>query len=342
MIRNSLSTFAYRFDRSRTFANSRKEAKRIRENLLREKESVVTRRVMALIKNYSNKRFNDDSFWPWLAVYTELRGGFQEGWIPYDFYKNNLLPVWNPINKTSLSFMKTFDYRLFGEHCINPIAVRISGIWFDMNMSRMDENDVCDLMQGVDLEIVIKRDRSRSGEEIQFVRSSEFSFSLFKNGYDYLVQPSVQQHEKLAAIHPASVNSLRITTFLDSRGEITVKHRSLRIGTSGDRIVNTSGYFFFINDLGKVYSDAYGNTGENLGGIHPDTGYRYRDLYLPEIKKAEVLCIQSHKRFPYARFIGWDLYLDRKGEPKLIEWNTRPDIWVNEAIIGPLWPGIVF
>jgi hypothetical protein len=229
---------------------------------------------------------------------------------------------------------------LFSGFAIKPLAVCIKGQFYDSCQVPLSNSGFSALMNKFNSEVVIKRDGAPSGKGIRFIHSSDIKLSDFQTNHSYVVQPSVRQHELLKQLHPNSVNSLRITTFLESDGSVAVRHISLRFGENGDRTVNHSGLFVYLDHHGNVTSNAYDDIGIDRGEKHPDTGMIYKNLKIPSMAEAIQKCRNAHHLFPYLRFIAWDLYHDETGEPRLIEWNTRrPDMWVNEARIGPLLNG---
>jgi len=337
MIRRGYNNFI----RWRNYANSRKQAHEFRKEVMRNNGgSCVTPAMIKSMKQEMRHRFGDAGHWPWIALYTELRGEYIPGWVPDDLYMFEMLPKMNPSPGAELSTIKSFDHRLFPGFAIQPELIRINKIWNNSAMEPVDPQESMERLRKEERELVIKRDGSPSGEEIDFIRSADLSIDLFRKEYNYLIQPSLVQHKSLAALYSGSVNTLRVTTFLRSDGSIEVKHRSLRFGVGGKRIVNVSkgGLCFILDPDGIVSSSALDNLGLNRGDSHPDTGYRYSELRVPAVPEAEEQCRQAHLRFPYLRFIAWDLYIDPDGVPGMIEWNAlRPDMWVNEALIGPLW-----
>jgi hypothetical protein len=45
---------------------------------------------------------------------------------------------------------------------------------------------------------------------------------------------------------------------------------------------------------------------------------------------------------PYAAIIGWDVFINEEGAPKLIEWNAKnPFFWPVEARYGPFFKSMV-
>ena len=126
VIRRSYSAF----ERWRNYANSRKQAKSIREQIVRKKGySVLNKSLKKEIRDYAQKRFGSTEYAPWLETYTELREEFVEGWIPDDYYTFEMIPALNPRSIAHISNLKTFDHRLFKEFAIRPLAVRINGVF---------------------------------------------------------------------------------------------------------------------------------------------------------------------------------------------------------------------
>lgn len=319
---------------------SRKAAKRNLAIIQDEQQrKVVTPKLKATIKKYAKSRYGSSGYWPWLAVYTELRGEFMEGWVPDDLFSYSLLPCFNPESITELSICKTFDHRLFPGMTIEPVAVVLNCCCFGHDFTPLSREAFTGLMKGLgDKELVVKREDAPSGSEIRFAPAREIKIDWFDTGENYVLQPAVQQHSELARLHPSSVATLRITTFLRSDGVVEVKHRSLRYGTGSSKVVNSSGMFSFIDRDGNVSSNIRSRIGTDLGPTHPDTGVRLPGFNIPGLKKGVDLCKAAHYNIPHLRFIAWDIYIDTEGDPHIIEWNTVfPGMWENDALIGPLW-----
>lgn len=300
--------------------------------------SVIDRQTKKRIKKYAKKSFGSVRYAGWLMVYTELRGEFKEGWLPDDFFSYEFLPYLNDKNLSHLSELKTFDHMIFHPHGILPLAKKINGICFDSANNKITEKKFISTIYEYKGDVVIKKDKVQSGVGVSFISAKNISSDHFQKGFNYLIQPAVQQHAVLKKIHEHSVSTLRITTYIDSSGEVNIKHRSLRVGAKDNRMVNQSGMFFFLNEEGEASSNIFSRVGIDLGQFHPDSGVDVRTLKVPGVKAAVDICKEMHLKFPYLRFIAWDLYIDKNEIPKIIEWNTiYPGMWENEALIGPLW-----
>jgi len=319
---------------------SRLEAKKLATFHVKQNgKKVVDRFLKAKIKNYCKVRFGDSAYWPWLAVYSEIRGEFKEGWIPYDYYRYKLIPKWN--TGPSLSAFKTYDYQLFPEFSVKPYFVKISGALFDSELNRVEGSEVNDFFKKLDREVVVKNDEGSGGKSIKFIHSSLFDMDTLKSIDNVLLQPVVKQNAALDELYPQSVNTLRVMTHLQDNGEIIKKFAILRFGIGGSRVDNlsTGGGFVPLTNDGKTGQYAYDINGFNLGKAHPETGFKYNTIKVPSFKKAIKLCTEYHNKFPYQRLISWDICIDERGDPKLIEWNTGNQFFLApEAILGPLWP----
>lgn len=319
---------------------SRKAAKLVLELIRNEQgRRVVSHSLLNQIKKYALARYGSKEYWPWLAVYTELRGEFIEGWVPDDFFSYSLLPCFNPESITKLSICKTLDHRLFPGMTIEPETVVLNRSIYTPELSPLTVAEFNNMLQKLnDKELVVKREGAPSGKGIRFTTAQNINKDWFRQGENYVLQPAVRQHADLNRIHPSSVATIRITTFLTNCGSVSVKHRSLRFGAGSSKVVNSSGMFSFIDVEGTIISNIRSRIGTDLGEVHPDSGVKLPGFKVPGLTDAVELCKTAHYRIPHLRFIAWDVYIEPAGTPKLIEWNTIfPGMWENDALIGPLW-----
>lgn len=331
------------FERWRNYSNSRKQADGYRKRITDSKaEPFVDNRVIKRAKEESNARFGDPGHWRWLALYAELREEYVEGWLPMDVYTYRLIPYLNPRRLAYVSTYKSMDHRIFDAFASEPVAVVVNGSFYNSDGERLTPQQFSDVMEEYDGEVVVKMDAAPSGEGIEFRPSLKINPGDFNPSESYLVQPLFSQHRALNELYPYCVHTLRISTYLDRLGGVTVKHKLLRVGHGEGRIVNSGDQDIdlYLDESGKVIGDAIDGIGRKIGETHPNSGYRFPDLEVPFMQQAIEVCKKYHYRFPYTRFIAWDLYIDVEGTPRMIEWNAvNPGIWVHEARLGPLWNG---
>lgn len=329
------------FERWRNYSNSRKQADEYRQKISDSKSHpFITNKLIKRAKEESDARFGDPGHWHWLALYAELREEYVEGWLPMDLYTYRLIPCLNPRRLAYVSFYKSFDHRIFDSFASEPVAVVINGSFYSPENVRLTPQQFSVAMKEYAGEVVVKRDAAASGEGIEFRQSYEIGPGDFEPSNSYLIQPLFRQHRALDELYSYCVHTLRISTYMDNLGEVSIKHKLLRVGHSGNRIVNSGDQDIdlYVDGDGRVMGDAIDGIGRNRGDIHPDSGYLFRELEVPSMKKAMSTCKIAHENFPYLRFIAWDIYIDEEGAPRMIEWNAvNPGIWVHEARLGPLW-----
>lgn len=328
-------------------AHLRNEAHRIRKKLIiLNGKTVVNGKVKRIIKNYSKERFGKKSFWPYLALYSEIRGEFLKGWIPYDFYRFYLLPKINPKPALLLSDLKTFDYRIFGDFVVKPLFLYISGGFYNTDLEILNPGDLYNLLLNYNDKIVIKEEGGWGGQQVSIIQSSEFDGKKLNSRKNYVIQPYIRQYKVLNDLYPGSVNTFRINTFLKRDESIIVKYVWLRFGSDGGKLDNltSGGNYLFFNLDGKPENKIYEwKLGIEIGDKHKNTGYLFSDVSIPMFQDMLNCCIVAHKKYPYARIIAWDVCISEAGIPKLLEWNTNnPDFYSQEARFGPFWKDEIF
>ena len=334
----SVERFILRF----TMAYSRLDAHRDRKRFVQNSgKSVLNRQVRKSIKKYARQRFGSAAYWPFLALYTEVRGEFIEGWIPFDYFLYILEPKLNPPVYRELGNQKSFDYRRFGDFAIKPLLFSISGLFYNSDFELMEEEKRKELLMAHNNNIVVKQEFGGGGKQVQFMHSSEFKPELLERGKNYVIQPHIKQYKMLHELYPDSVNTFRVTTFLKKDASVDIVYVILRFGVDGSKVDNlaSGGQCIEIDINGKPAKTAYDDYGVEGGEQHKNTGYRFTDLKFPMFQEIIALCKTAHQRYPFIRLIGWDVCVDETGKPRLIEWNTdRPTFDMEDALYGPFFP----
>ena len=320
---------------------SREDARKQRQKLIAERGwSYVDKDQLAEIKNYCREVFDDASYWPWLAFFTEVRGEFKRGWMPDDYYRFDFLPKINPEKFAKFSETKTIDYKLFGDSIVEPLFFRSNGQYCDKDGMVLSRDEVEHRLNQLDHEIVIKRDNGHAGKNVLFREASELSLDELPEDADLLFQKVLQQHSELDKLYPHSINTFRVTTMINDDGDIEIKFIIIRFGRGGTRVDNSSqgGGWLFVKPDGEIFPMGYDNDGLEIGRTHPDSGCIYAKLNLPFIDEVINLCKRTHATFPYTRLIGWDVFVDRNSKARLIEWNAdNPGIAHVETRFGPFF-----
>jgi hypothetical protein len=156
---------------------------------------------------------------------------------------------------------------------------------------------------------------------------------------DYLLQPVVEQHDVLQRLNPASVNTIRIDSFLIDG---TVRHDGavLRIGGGNACIDNwAAGGFLAKIDLetGALAPTARSKAkfGRKLIRAHPVTGVVLDGIRLPYWLQVKELAAAAALAVRPLRYVGWDIALTATG-PVLIEGNHPSDVSMLQDGVGGL------
>jgi len=320
---------------------SRMQAHKYRKEVVkRYGRSVINRQVKKTMKEYARERFGKTSYWPYLALYTEIRGEFIEEWLPVDYYKYVLLPRINPKPSSYLSEHKTFDYRIFGDFAVKPLFLFISGMFLNPDLEVSEDNQVKKFLSDYNNNIVIKEESGCQGKQVSIIHSSEFIPEKLKRNVNYIIQPYIKQYKVLNDLYPESLNTFRVTTYLKDDGSVDIKFVILKFGLDGVKVDNMAagGHHIYFDISGKPSTFGYDKYGFESGERHKNTGYLYSNVKIPMFNKMIEKCKNAHKKYPYVRLIGWDVCIDDSGEPKLVEWNVdNPGFWIFEAKCGPMW-----
>lgn len=142
-----------------------------------------------------------------------------------------------------------------------------------------------------------------------------------------VIEEEAQQHSELSAINANSVNTLRVCTCINERGEVTVIYMVLRVGRQGSFIDNLSagGLYTRLSDDGRITHPCY-SAKERYGAVythHPDTNLPFVGIQIPMIDEVKELVTRAALKNPGARYVGWDVAITPDG-PIIIEGNDRP------------------
>lgn len=141
---------------------------------------------------------------------------------------------------------------------------------------------------------------------------------------DFIVQERIRQHPSFAAVHPASVNTLRIVT-LRFAGELHPLLGFARFGTGGKVTDNaaTGGLLCRVEDDGRLADHAVDLDG-NAIEKHPDTGYAFSQrLAVPGWPAFVREALRLHEQIFHFDVVSWDFAVGEDGGPVFLEMNFQ-------------------
>lgn len=172
--------------------------------------------------------------------------------------------------------------------------------------------------------LIIKPLDGSFGKGIKIVSEAdggaETLLKLYPSGF--IAEELIEQDERMAQLHPESVNTLRIHT-LQNNGEVEIFHPYIRIGR-GKSVVDNAG-------SGGVFTSCNPETGEVLTVVdescnsytnHPDNGFPLVGFKVPCWEEAFDFARQLALTNQDVHYCGWDLALSNDGWV-LVEGNPR-------------------
>ena len=133
----------------------------------------------------------------------------------------------------------------------------------------------------------------------------------------------IASDSRMAAFHPASVNTMRIVTYLGLDGKARIIGGCIRTGMGGAVVDNTAagGLYAAVDPTnGLIHTDAVDKVGRGYT-THPETGFVFKGFQTPEWDGLVDVVSRCAELFSRVRLIGWDLALSATRGWQMIEGN---------------------
>jgi len=319
-------------------ARHRKEAMDAVAYLERYGGTKLTPQIRKIADDYATETFGSKRFAPWLYAYTLIRGSFQEGWLPDNFYGRVVLPQVNS-RLLIIGDFKTFSNTVLQSDLFPDIAYFIDGILYGRDKSVIDLECVRDLIPSDQQFVFLKQDGSQSGLGVARVTRDALSSEHFETMGNCVVQTAIEQHPFFDEIVPGPLTTLRVTTVRDNAGRIEARAAVIKAGRAGFDVYETNHSIRapIVDDDGTLGPLCY-DEDFRPHDAHPDTGFHFADRKVVGYAEMTSACVALHKKVPQMAVIGWDVAFDRHDTVKFVEWNTgHADIILSEAANGPLF-----
>lgn len=277
--------------------------------------------------------------------FKEKTGEFHVDYIPIDLYVGYIDPFFNDIKEAKYIDNKCYFGALF--HSIpQPVilAKRVNGIWLTGDDRPISFRQIEDQVRSEDGVFFKEAQTSAGGHGVTFISQGDDMMERIgevaaETPTDVIIQRRVWQHEKMAAINPSSVNTLRLYSVLGKDGDVKVYSAVLRTGVGDTKVDNYSsgGLSVGITEEGTLRKVAFNKLGEQVD-THPTTGLVFENYAIPSYGKAVELAKKAHVLVPHFRSVSWDIAITEDGLPILIEGNLcRGGIDLLQLSNGPLF-----
>ena len=177
-----------------------------------------------------------------------------------------------------------------------------------------------DLTCGIGAEKLNTEDFATADDFVKYVRDKGFG----------TVEDVIENHPDVAKMYPYSVNTMRMITMVDAKGEPHLVYSVFKMGRDG-RVVDNYGVHGPVDlETGEFLFPAHsGDTkAEGLYTEHPNTHQPLVGYKVPYMKEAVEMVKKAALVVPQMRYVGWDVAITPDG-PAIIEGNNycAHDFW---------------
>lgn len=280
----------------------------------------------------------------WCAYYSAKNGKFDPRYIPNTLAYAKIDQHFND-RKLGYGFNdKNYYSKVFyGIPQPETVVRKIGGLLFNGEYCLMSVQEALEIITQ-EKEVIIKPSQeSGSGRGIWFCRPEQEreklqEFLSDRKESNYIIQKIVKQHPALEAVHPGSLNTVRICTLM-LEDNVHILSAVLRMGVNESRIDNVTagGISARIMPDGTLDKYAYTYfTGEKFEK-HPQ-GLVFEGYQVPSFEKVLETVKQAAQSIGNFRLVSWDMAVDENGEALIVEANMRKGgINLLQFDVGPLF-----
>lgn len=305
-------------------------------------------------KGYSKTRLLSD------MVYSSLKYGSSfVDYFNFNFYKKSSA---ERRQYASMGTMYAFHNKINNKDYISKVDDKKS---FFTNFSvfcnkaflfsREQEKEALELLKlRIGKKIVIKDPASTGGKGVRIfsvtggdkvlidnIELNDFLMQHFRGNESLYFEDYIQQHPAISNISPTGVNTIRMITLINDKGEVEIIGSVFRIsvncsidnysaGNLAAEIDRDTGVVITGGIRKRSSCDKYHNT-------HPSTGQPILGFTVPFWDEIKSMVLAAAKVVPQVRSVGWDIAVTETG-PVIIEGNSKwnKDTWQIPAGHGKL------
>lgn len=286
--------------------------------------------------------YNDGS---WSSVYSHINGIRSNNYIPEDYFCCHLEPILNPKYLCPIYEDKNNFDKLFEKNPFPKTICRIrSGLLYGSRYDRVAVEDVVNCLNRDKRYIIKPAVGSSGGRDVrQATVDSLVNFlseqKKVKSGIDWIVQELIEQHSDLSELNESSINTLRVMSFVDLYGEVSILSSFLRIGRKGSFVDNSKGggVIVGVDSFGILKNRGY-DKDFCIYHKHPDTQVYFSGRRMPSYDVILENIKEWHNLIQEIRLISWDVAVGNDGKTYLLELNViNQGISSHQLDNGPLF-----
>lgn len=282
----------------------------------------------------------------WHRYYKAMNGEFHKDYIPFDIFKSRIIPRLNQQKQWPALLDKNLTYNLFKDYQQpKRIVQNINGFYY-INEQIVDITEAIKACNTYRNRLIIKPTIESGQGRMVNAFNVENSLTSYKNlsvvelfrlyHKDFIVQEFLEQCDLLNSLNPSSLNTLRIVSYLNNEG-VHILASVLRIGKLGSATDNfsTGGIFCGLLEDGQLKDRGFNPKGTIF--TQTSTGIMFKNCKIPNYDKLQEMAKSMHYIVPYFKIISWDIAINKRNKPVLIEYNTNKQGIDLQIASGPLF-----
>lgn len=230
------------------------------------------------------------------------------------------------------------DKNEFNKRCAEFVGRR----WLNARSASYEE--FCTFVKGLN-RVFVKNNGGSGGHGAGIIQVDESvripEFYETCKSQDVILEEVIEQHEALARLNPSSVNTMRIVSLRDAQDDIRIMAAALRVGRAGKQVDNFHEHGICARI--DVETGIVSSTGMDFEGkryvVHPDSKEKITGFQIPNWNGILETVRNAAAAIPELRYVGWDMALNGKAVPVIVEGNAKPAADVLQAPgQNGLWP----
>lgn len=226
-----------------------------------------------------------------------------------------------------------------GIRCVETLfSVTADGLVQRSDGAPVETCVAADALRKHDGALFVKPIDSCRGFGASSMEAERVDVALIQSLRNVVIQPALRNHPTLDALHPVTLNTVRIYTFLEE-GRCTIIAAFLRVARGSAMVDNLSQGAIAIGiDLASGALNGTGLTlakhGRHVYTVHPDTGVRFASVTLPWWRETLELAERAALGLAPHATLGLDIAITPDG-PVFVEANGASDVVSPQDVCGP-------
>ena len=308
---------------------------------LNKRSDVFGKEVVAYWQNHLGVRINP----AWHYIYANYTGVEDVRFVPVEVWFSYIHDELNqPIFYYPTFGDKNFIDLIFDRSVLPKTVFKcIRGSFYDEENRPITKKEALCRYTADEIDKVSKPSMSSYGDRVLLIqicnktiyanrelRTTEQINKLL--GDNYIVQYRVKQHKDLEKVYPHSLNTYRVNT-LRLNGRIIELLSTMKFGAGGKINDNHNDAFYCsINKNGEFNNNGCTRKCEPII-LHPETQVPFQSVgRVPSYKSIRELTKTLHSKIPHLDYASWDIAIDHKGNPIVIEVNSKTNITVTQLL----------